>query len=428
MSTRTVGRRLAAPLRKPFQARAQARTALAARAMSSSASSPAGRLRSTPKVSTLFTVLMAVGIASTAYGVYQFYTTFTMWPPEVRADLRAGIKAKHQGDFDLSARYLKRAWETAQTLPLAAFASEPHLKLSGIAVVLAEAFEGSNRPQEAYDVYSAALAQLQAAKNLSGRERMRAVAIAHKLGEMAEIYQRGPEETEQWLTYAVEEMLRVVKSESNASKGKVVSAEEPDGEVGAMLGELDLPWWVRKVDVAAPLEALGRFYAQEGKNEYAVTLYLQAIGMLMQPEPNQKNASVEDRCRGAQLMNNLSDLMVHGPPPTNLKFAENWARQAQSVIEKTRTLPGAQKDPENMALCEQTLAAVLFNLGALLEMGGKYDAAMKSFQDSLDQAKRIGMRSGAMEARSAIRRIERTQKAAASANSVQDDKATAAAQ
>ena len=61
-------------------------------------------------------------------------------------------------------------------------------------------------------------------------------------------------------------------------------------------------------------------------------------------------------------------------------------------------------------------------------MGGKYDAAMKSFQDSLDQAKRIGMRSGAMEARSAIRRIERTQKAAASANSVQDDKAAAAVQ
>lgn len=67
-------------------------------------------------------------------------------------------------------------------------------------------------------------------------------------------------------------------------------------------------------------------------------------------------------------MNNLSDLMVRGPPPTNLKFAESWARQAQGVIEKTRTLPGAKNDPENMELCEQTLAAVLFNLGALLEV------------------------------------------------------------
>lgn len=67
-------------------------------------------------------------------------------------------------------------------------------------------------------------------------------------------------------------------------------------------------------------------------------------------------------------MNNMSDLMVRGPPPTNLKFAESWARQAQGVIEKTRTLPGAQQDVENMALCEQTLAAVLYNLGALLEV------------------------------------------------------------
>ena len=40
-------------------------------------------------------------------------------------------------------------------------------------------------------------------------------------------------------------------------------------------------------------------------------------------------------------------------------------------------------------------------------MGGKYDEAKKSFQESLEQAKRIGMRSGAMEARGALRRLER---------------------
>ena len=31
-----------------------------------------------------------------------------MWPPEVRGDLRAGVKAKHQGDLELSERYLRR--------------------------------------------------------------------------------------------------------------------------------------------------------------------------------------------------------------------------------------------------------------------------------------------------------------------------------
>ncbi|EIW55029.1 uncharacterized protein TRAVEDRAFT_172666 [Trametes versicolor FP-101664 SS1] len=403
MLSRSATKRPAALLRRRLQPQAPALTAR--RAVSTS---PGGWTQANPRVSTLFGALMAVGVASTAYGVYQFYTTFTMWPPEVRGDLRAGIKAKHQGDLDLSVRYLHRAWQTAQSLPISAFATEPHLKLSGVAVALAEALEGSNRPQEAYDIYSAALLQLRAAKDLTGRERMRAVAIAHKLGEMAEIYQQGPEEAEPWLTFAVEETLRVVKDESNAKKGR--GAGEPEGEVGSMLVELDLPQWVQKTDVVAPLEALGRFYAREGKNEYAATLYLQAIGMLMQPATGEKNALVEDRCRGAQLMNNMSDLMVRGPPPTNLKFAESWARQAQGVIEKTRTLPGAQQDVENMALCEQTLAAVLYNLGALLEMDGRYDAAKQSFQESLEQSKRIGMRAGAMEARSALRRLERAAK------------------
>lgn len=79
-----------------------------------------------------------------------------------------------------------------------------------------------------------------------------------------------------------------------------------------------------------------------------------------------------------------------------------------------------------MALCEQTFAAVLFNLGILLEvrchvlylhfmmvhghgvqMGGKVDGARISFEESLDQAKRIGLRSAAMEARGALRRLDR---------------------
>lgn len=33
---------------------------------------------------------------------------FTMWPKEVRSDLRAGIKAKNQGDLGMSERFLRR--------------------------------------------------------------------------------------------------------------------------------------------------------------------------------------------------------------------------------------------------------------------------------------------------------------------------------
>ncbi len=39
---------------------------------------------------------------------YEFYSALTMWPPEVRGDLRAGLKARNQGNFELSERYLRR--------------------------------------------------------------------------------------------------------------------------------------------------------------------------------------------------------------------------------------------------------------------------------------------------------------------------------
>ena len=31
-----------------------------------------------------------------------------MWPKEIRSDLRAGVKAKHYKDYDLSERYIRR--------------------------------------------------------------------------------------------------------------------------------------------------------------------------------------------------------------------------------------------------------------------------------------------------------------------------------
>lgn len=60
-------------------------------------------------------------------------------------------------------------------------------------------------------------------------------------------------------------------------------------------------------------------------------------------------------------------------------------------------------------------------------MGGKYDAAKQSFQDSLEQAKRIGMRAGAMEARSALRRLERSAKDTSTSSPPSDGGAKATA-
>jgi hypothetical protein len=77
-----------------------------------------------PRVGTIFLGLIGLGFISTMIGVsvcplissaitflccfcrYEFYSSFAIWPEEVRADLRAGVKAKQQGNLALSRKLL----------------------------------------------------------------------------------------------------------------------------------------------------------------------------------------------------------------------------------------------------------------------------------------------------------------------------------
>ena len=87
----------------------------------SGAALPAGL---SPQVGTIFLGLIGLGFISTMIGVsvcplissaiaflgrfdrYEFYSSFAIWPEEVRADLRAGVKAKQQGNLALSCKLL----------------------------------------------------------------------------------------------------------------------------------------------------------------------------------------------------------------------------------------------------------------------------------------------------------------------------------
>jgi hypothetical protein len=114
------------------------------------------------------------------------------------------------------------------------------------------------------------------------RERMRAVALAAKLGAMAEDYALPAVQEEAHLVFAVEEMLRVVKDLPSTSPtasplealARLVSPRVEEGvkdakvdEGSVVLVELELPGWVSTTDVGAPLEALGAFYARVGRVE-----------------------------------------------------------------------------------------------------------------------------------------------------------------
>jgi hypothetical protein len=124
---------------------------------------------------------------------------------------------------------------------------------------------------------------------------------------------------------------------------------------------------------------------------YAMPLYLQATSLLIPPPP--RTSSPEDRCRGmsqghlvflhslmylrsgAQLMSNLSELMMRASTSSSpeqaqhlRQQAEAWARKARDIIAHTKP----PSDSEAMSLCDVALAATLFNLGTLREVASSF--------------------------------------------------------
>jgi hypothetical protein len=166
--------------------------------------------------------------------------------------------------------------------------------------------EMNNKPREAYETLLEALqtirdASVEARKSKNAslasamtspdsvpiqaptlRERMRGVALASKLGMMAEAYQLPQSEEEHFLVYAVQEMLRVVREVQPIPGSGLLSGlfgtpsdakdtskkDEEDSTI--VLADLQLPKWVNPTDVGAPIEALGAFYAKTGKLECVV--------------------------------------------------------------------------------------------------------------------------------------------------------------
>ncbi|KAJ3560148.1 hypothetical protein NP233_g11025 [Leucocoprinus birnbaumii] len=309
--------------------------------------------------SPLFTALLVFGVAVTGYGLYDLYGTLTMWPTEVRGDLREALKAKYKTDLATSAAYFQRAWETCKSLPIDQFKSQPYLKTSGIAICLGEVLEGDDKKSEAYDIYVDSLKQLQDAgiPTMSGPEKMRAVALAYKLGELGESLEKPKEDTEKWLTFAVETVLKHVLEVSPSTTSAGTPQEEGDNLV--IISELGLPDWVSTVDIAAPFEALGTFYSRAGKLDFAMPLMLQACSILIPPAPQE--STPEDKCRGAQLMTSISEMIIRNNlSRESVQQAEQWAMKGLEVVVATRK---ATKEP--IPICEVAYAVQLFNMASI---------------------------------------------------------------
>lgn len=118
-------------------------------------------------------------------------------------------------------------------------------------------------------------------KGMTSADKMRAVALSYKLSELAHTLQRPRAEEERWLVWSVEAILRTILDSPPVAAVEVVHTVEQGegaGRLGTMRGgeeagrpgvrvlveQLGLPIWTMRHDIAAPFEALGTFYAEEG--------------------------------------------------------------------------------------------------------------------------------------------------------------------
>jgi len=172
------------------------------------------------------------------------------------------------------------------SLPHQIFAPDPYLKISGIASLLSEvapdrrardalqaAWElgagpsNQNPPSTDSEKTASSPAVAEGVQSpgwssytLSDEERLRRVALAYKLGQLAS--ERDVDEEEKWLIWAVEEVMRL------SGLGKKNADSDTNAKArSSALDELELPIWMSKADLGAPLEALGALYAKKGKIE-----------------------------------------------------------------------------------------------------------------------------------------------------------------
>ncbi|KAG8973241.1 hypothetical protein FRC05_008955 [Tulasnella sp. 425] len=377
---------------------------------------------------------------------YEMYAIMGMWPKEVRNDLRVAVRAKQKQDWRTAAGYFERAYATAVLLPdpVASFGADYPIKISAIALSLADVLESAGDLPKAYSVYGTAFADLtqslpapsSSTTSLEADRRTRAIGTALKMAELGEqilhvrALGRAPTDSDYGPVDEAEIEGKLDWALTEALRMRNVSVKQSEKEKENESNTLSLPRWVEGVDLTSTMERVADYYSRKGKLEYAVPLYLNAISTLI-PLPDKTTSglfsfasspSIGDRCKGgllaslsqwesshahpliaATLMNNLSSLFASSTP-VNIPQATAWAEKALGVAQKAE---GESKVASEERLeCQHVIAVVLFNLGMLKELSKEPGKAQSYYERALETSKAIEMDDGVAEAQEALRRLK----------------------
>ncbi|KAJ8503470.1 hypothetical protein ONZ45_g10824 [Pleurotus djamor] len=263
---------------------------------------------------------------------------------------------------------------------------DPHLKITGVAISLADLLETQGKSDVAYDIYSDAVTYLRrvgASTPLTGLESLRLISLSYKLGQLALVLKLPESDEERWLTAAVEEALKASKLPTNPASG------EETGPNGSQTfgGVIELPEWATTTDIAVPLEALGEFYARQGKIDHALPLYLHSTSILIPPKSAKRTTPPEEKCRGANMMLQISDLILRGSLNEDaLHQAGAWAQKGLDVVKDARA-----SSWRSVPACDEMLVAAYHGVAYMKELSGDVVGARRLYQLAVKQANALGL-------------------------------------
>lgn len=235
--------------------------------------------------------------------------------------------------------------------------------------------------------------------------RKRAVALALKLADLSETLQRPTTEEEALLSFATEEVLRLVYQDNVFDSAIAVEADKSNREKGKRKAagkeenfdvdlELPLPSWatLTQTEVAAPMERLAAFYARQGKDgyvslchalsniyindytSYALALYNGALNLLL--PSSSPGRTIPESCQALQILSAqlalLAELHIaHPDDPYPARSFMDATQRALAIYGAAYSRSGGDAEgaqSDEMTLCEDVYPAILYNAAVFHEV------------------------------------------------------------
>ncbi|EGG13212.1 Hypothetical protein MELLADRAFT_58366 [Melampsora larici-populina 98AG31] len=344
-----------------------------------------------PKWIGLSTIILSIGLIS--YTVFPTSIHEGGFPKEIKKNLRFALLAEKNGELIQSKKFFKYAYELGRLEGIEL------MKLSGIGIRWGSMLESFDEIQEAKEVYLLVFKDLEDrisnenGNGIEGYLKMRMVSVAQKLAQIS----NDKKLIEKYLTWSVEELLKLslpgIGSNRSRENEKIV------------LGEIELPEWVKGIELGSCLESLGDFYAQNGEPEYSLTLYLQALSILLPPKPRKKEPTVLERCHASILMNNISQLHLQRKPKM-ISQSKEWLKKALELIPIDDDDDEVNLNQEERFECLKNRMVIEENLGSLEEMMGDLVKAKERFLVGKELAKELKVGSWIDRTDENLKRIE----------------------